>query len=82
MEGFIYPSLADVKCYRQSLHSRAGSPVRLLPFSDDTKHSLCVQSFRQVPTFGQDTIRRFSNNVSELKRLAARDFEDLLQVCV
>ena len=37
-------------------------------------------SFRQVPTFGADTIRRFSNNVSELKKLAARDFEDLLQV--
>jgi hypothetical protein len=37
-------------------------------------------SFQQLPTFGPDTIRRFLNNVSELKRLAARDFEDLLQV--
>jgi hypothetical protein len=37
-------------------------------------------SFRQMPTFGADTIRRFSNNVSELKKLAARDFADLLQV--
>ncbi|KAF8890440.1 hypothetical protein BD779DRAFT_1438607 [Infundibulicybe gibba] len=35
--------------------------------------------FRQIPTFGRDTIRRFSNNASEMKRLAARDFEDLLQ---
>ena len=33
-----------------------------------------------MPTFGQDTIRRFHKNVSELKRLVARDFEDLLQV--
>lgn len=33
-----------------------------------------------MPTFGADTIRRFSNNVSELKKFAARDFEDLLQV--
>lgn len=33
-----------------------------------------------MPTFGSDTIRRFSNNVSELKKLAARDFADLLQV--
>jgi hypothetical protein len=32
--------------------------------------------------FGRDTIRRFSSNVSEMKKLAARDFEDLLQVCV
>lgn len=37
-------------------------------------------SFRQVPTFGRDTIRRFSSNISELKKLAARDFEDMLQV--
>jgi hypothetical protein len=41
-----------------------------------------IGSFRQVPTFGRDTIRRFVNNVSELKRLAARDFADLLQVRV
>lgn len=33
-----------------------------------------------MPTFGGDTIRRFASNVSELKKLAARDFEDLLQV--
>jgi len=39
-----------------------------------------AESFRQVPTFGGDTIRRFSSNVSELKKMAARDFEDLLQV--
>jgi hypothetical protein len=37
--------------------------------------------FRAIPTFGRDTIRRFANNVSEMKKLAARDFEDLLQVC-
>jgi len=36
--------------------------------------------FRQVPTFGRFTIRRFHNNVSEMKKLAARDFEDILQV--
>ncbi|KAF9464233.1 hypothetical protein BDZ94DRAFT_1216685 [Collybia nuda] len=35
--------------------------------------------FRQVPTFGISTIRRFANNASEMKKLAARDFEDLLQ---
>jgi hypothetical protein len=37
--------------------------------------------FRMMPTFGADTIRRFSRNVSEIKKMAARDFEDLLQVC-
>jgi len=33
-----------------------------------------------VPTFGCGTIRRFSSNASAMKKLAARDFEDLLQV--
>jgi hypothetical protein len=41
---------------------------------------LLLCSFRQIPTFGRDTIRKFRSNVSELKRMAARDFEDLLQV--
>ncbi|KAF5314748.1 hypothetical protein D9611_007063 [Ephemerocybe angulata] len=38
--------------------------------------------YRQIPTFGRDTIRRFRNNVSEMKQLAARDFEDLLQCAI
>ncbi|KAF7970284.1 hypothetical protein HWV62_24482 [Athelia sp. TMB] len=38
--------------------------------------------FRQIPSFGRDTIRRFSNNVSELKQLAARDYEDILQCAI
>jgi hypothetical protein len=33
-----------------------------------------------VPTFGRSTIRRFVNNASAMKKLAARNFEDLLQV--
>lgn len=37
--------------------------------------------FRRVPTFGRDTIRQFDTNVSAMKRLAARDYEDILQVC-
>jgi hypothetical protein len=36
--------------------------------------------YRQVPPFGS-TVRRFASNASEMKKLAARDFEDLLQVC-
>ncbi|CAK5265668.1 unnamed protein product [Mycena citricolor] len=34
--------------------------------------------FRQIPRFGRDTIRRFATNASEMKKLSARDFEDLL----
>ena len=36
--------------------------------------------FQQVPTFGQDTIWKFSGNVSALKKLAGQDFEDIMQV--
>ncbi len=38
-------------------------------------------SFRQVPTFGRSTIRKFSRNVCDQGKLAARDYEDRLQVC-
>lgn len=36
--------------------------------------------YRSVPSFGRDTVRKFPLNVSEMKRKAARDYEDLLQV--
>ena len=36
--------------------------------------------YRMVPTFGSDTIRKFASNTSETKRMAACDFEDMLQV--
>ena len=39
-----------------------------------------VIRFRLVPTFGRGTIRRFATNASEMKKMAARNFEDLLQV--
>jgi hypothetical protein len=42
--------------------------------------SLLLIRFRTVPTFGRGTIRRFGGNVSAMKKLAARDFEDILQV--
>ncbi|RDX49140.1 hypothetical protein OH76DRAFT_1351220 [Lentinus brumalis] len=35
--------------------------------------------FRQVPTFGRSTIRKFSRNVCDQGKLAARDYEDRLQ---
>lgn len=45
-----------------------------------TNYNIQRISFRKVPTFGRDTIRRFGNNISGMKQLAARDFEDILQV--
>jgi hypothetical protein len=41
---------------------------------------MVVIRFRLVPTFGRSTIRRFANNASETKKMAARNYEDLLQV--
>ncbi|KAF5378621.1 hypothetical protein D9757_009547 [Collybiopsis confluens] len=38
------------------------------------------QRFRKTPTFGRDTIRKINKNVSLLQNLAARDYEDFLQV--
>ncbi|KAG9121662.1 hypothetical protein FRC07_002303 [Ceratobasidium sp. 392] len=38
--------------------------------------------FREVPTFSNSTIRKFSEDVASLKRLAARDLEDILQCCM
>ncbi|KAI0668987.1 hypothetical protein C8Q78DRAFT_933009, partial [Trametes maxima] len=35
--------------------------------------------FREVPSFAWTTIRKFADNVCEMKRMAARDFEDTLQ---
>jgi hypothetical protein len=42
------------------------------------KHS----SYQLTPTFRRDTIRKYASNASEMKKMAAWDFEDLLQVGV
>ncbi len=36
--------------------------------------------YRRVPTFSAGTIRRFHNDAAAMKKLAGRDYEDLLQV--
>ncbi|KIJ30636.1 hypothetical protein M422DRAFT_267786 [Sphaerobolus stellatus SS14] len=54
--------------------------IRLL-YAQGSKHAPheLNQRFRQIPTFGGDTICRFSDNVSEMKKLVVHDFEDILQ---
>jgi hypothetical protein len=56
----------------------AGSSYTVLLFtqSDSVKLRFC-----DVPSYGHGVIRKFVNNTSKMKRLAARDFEDILQVC-
>ncbi|KAJ3571321.1 hypothetical protein NP233_g3834 [Leucocoprinus birnbaumii] len=55
--------------------------VRVLYASSDRLVTELNERFRQVPLFGNSGagIRRFPPNVSEMKKMAARDFEDLLQ---
>ncbi|KAF7971052.1 hypothetical protein HWV62_22187 [Athelia sp. TMB] len=54
--------------------------IRILEAYD--KNLVAEMDRRLIPTFGRDTIRRFSANVSELKKLAARDYEDILQCSI
>lgn len=42
----------------------------------------CFARFLRVAPFGRDAVRRFAGNVSELKKLAARDFENILQCII
>lgn len=49
-------------------------------YSDAYTTALTCSSYRQVPTFGCGTIRRFNDEVSAMKKLAARNWEDLIQV--
>ena len=39
-----------------------------------------VGRYQKVGTFRRGTTRRFHKNILAIKRLAARDFEDLLQI--
>ncbi|KAG2133212.1 uncharacterized protein EDB93DRAFT_1254984 [Suillus bovinus] len=59
-------------------------PVRLLyalPGGTQIVATLDTR-FRQVLTFGNGVIHKFSNNTSEMKRLATCDFEDILQCAI
>ena len=47
----------------------------MLYYDIDDIHGFCM-----VPTFGQSSICRFTSNALEMKKLAAHNFEDLLQV--
>jgi len=67
------------------LDAKKGNSIQILTRGK----SLCISlthglnpyyRFRDIPTFGRGTIRCFANNVSDMKKLAGRDFEDILQV--
>ncbi|KAF9056169.1 hypothetical protein BJ165DRAFT_1522113 [Panaeolus papilionaceus] len=48
----------------------------------DTQVNELDRRFAVISTFGHGTIRNFAANSSEMKKMAARDFEDLLQCSI
>lgn len=54
--------------------------LRILFAHGGSTISTLNERFRAVPTFGRSTIRKFTENASAMKKLAARNYEDLLQV--
>ncbi|KAF7974005.1 hypothetical protein HWV62_13627 [Athelia sp. TMB] len=56
--------------------------LRILESHDKKLVDELDHRYRQISSFGRDTIRRFSANISELKKLAARDYEDMLQCAI
>ncbi|KZP06410.1 hypothetical protein FIBSPDRAFT_764436 [Athelia psychrophila] len=56
--------------------------LRILAAKDPQLINELDYRYRQMPSFGKDTIRKFVANTSELKKLAARNFEDLLQCAI
>ncbi|QRV80198.1 hypothetical protein RhiJN_08213 [Ceratobasidium sp. AG-Ba] len=54
--------------------------VRLVHLNGNTSVVELDKRFRAVPTFGS-SIRLFAQDVSSMSRMAARDFEDILQCC-
>ncbi|KAG6914659.1 hypothetical protein DXG01_016060 [Tephrocybe rancida] len=56
--------------------------LRILESVDENLHHELDARFRKVPTFGRDTIRCFTRNTSELKKMAAHNYEDILQCII
>ncbi|KAF8662105.1 hypothetical protein AX14_007091, partial [Amanita brunnescens Koide BX004] len=54
--------------------------IRILYAQGDDAIQKLNDRYRNVPPFGHGTIRRFHTNAHAMKKLAGRDFEDLLQV--
>ncbi|KAI0054779.1 hypothetical protein BV25DRAFT_1816540 [Artomyces pyxidatus] len=55
--------------------------IRILGAQDESLVIELDKRFRQVPSFGT-SIRRFSANCSEMKQMAARDIENILQCAI
>ena len=83
MESSVHPPDPNFICCQEQLNSKTKLAVCSWYLNNDIKSDkkVKISRYHHVPTFGHGTIRRFCNNAASMKKLAARDFEDLLQVC-
>ncbi|KAJ3823109.1 hypothetical protein F5880DRAFT_1482867 [Lentinula raphanica] len=56
--------------------------VRILHCIGSNAVSAFDRRYRWVPTFGRGVIRRFHNNVSEMKKMAGRHHVAIMKVCL
>ncbi|KAG2004882.1 hypothetical protein CC2G_007810 [Coprinopsis cinerea AmutBmut pab1-1] len=56
--------------------------IRILNAYDPAKLQQLNDNYRAVPTYGRNTIRRFPKRVSDMRKLAGRDYEDIIQLPV
>ncbi|KAH8834403.1 hypothetical protein DL96DRAFT_1580429, partial [Flagelloscypha sp. PMI_526] len=54
--------------------------VRMLECLGGGRVTELNRRFRSAPTFGRDIIRKFSNDVCSFKKMAARDYEDMIEI--
>ena len=79
LEGYFYTPHAYFVCSRKRVYPFIELAVNTFMFEFSFLYLMLLR-YRNVPTFGRGTIRRFHTNASAMKKLAGRDFEDLLQV--
>lgn len=80
LENVFYPFIANIVYTGNSYCARTGWMVYSYSKSSNILSLTWLVRFHLVPAFGRGTIRQFQRNVSELKKLAARNYEDILQV--
>ncbi|KAF7346657.1 hypothetical protein MSAN_01803300 [Mycena sanguinolenta] len=56
--------------------------IHMLIANGESSVSLLNERYRMVPPFGRTVIWQFEANVSAMKKMAARNFEDLLQCAI
>jgi hypothetical protein len=70
--------LQILDCHDESLQHELDRRYAYLKLPEAA--TLIALRFREIPPFGRDGIRQTTLNRSELKKMTAHDYEDMLQV--